>query len=294
MANKTRFQIAKKDITAFFSQREQRVYRERELEQLLAQQRDGWRLAVGTRVRDFLDLMLGATPLRTVVVQAGGQRKTYYTWGEVTAFELGSHLVPRAYLSHYTALYLHGLTEQIPKQIFVNQEQSARQPVSLPALTQAELIEAYARPAKLTPPSAYYGDYAFVQLHGKFTGQLGVVTQEHFAAGRVSLTGLERTLLDVTVRPEYAGGIYQVQEAYRLAAGRVSINRLLGLLTKLNYRYPYHQAVGLYLERAGTYKASQLQLVRKFKPTTLDFYLAHELVNPAYDAQWRVYYPAHF
>ena len=294
MANKTRLQIAKKDIIVFFSQREQRVYRERELEQLLAQQRDGWRLAAGTRVRGFLDLMLGATPLRPVVVQAGGQPKTYYTWGEVTAFELGSHLVPRAFLSHYSALYLHGLTEQIPKQIFVNQEQSARQLVSQPALTQAELTEAYARPVKLTSPSAFHGEYAFVQLHGRFTGQLGVVTQEHFAAGRVSLTGLERTLLDVTVRPEYAGGIYQVQEAYRLAAGRVSINRLLGLLTKLNYRYPYHQAVGLYLERAGAYKASQVQLVRKFRPATLDFYLAHELIKPAYDAQWRVYYPAHF
>ena len=64
--------------------------------------------------------------------------------------------------------------------------------------------------------------------------------------------------------------------------------------TKLNYRYPYHQAVGLYLKRAGAYKASQLQLMRKFQLATLDFYLAHELVNPAYDAQWRVYYPAHF
>ena len=34
--------------------------------------------------------------------------------------------------------------------------------------------------------------------------------------------------------------------------------------------------------------------MRKFQLATLDFYLAHELVNPAYDAQWRVYYPAHF
>ncbi|WP_400194238.1 hypothetical protein [Hymenobacter sp. B81] len=294
MANKTRFQIAKKDIVAFFNQQQQRLYRERELEQLLAQKREGWRLAAGTRVRDFLDLMLASTPLRPVVIQVDGQPKTYYSWGDVTAFEVGNHLVPRAYLSHYTALYLHGLTEQIPKQIFVNQEQSAKPPVTLPALTQADLTAAYARPTKLTSPSAHYGDYAFVQLHSKHTGQLGVVRQDHFAAGRVALTGLERTLLDVTVRPEYAGGVYQVQEAYRLAAGRVSINRLLGLLTKLNYRYPYHQAVGLYLERAGNYKASQLQLVRKFQPITLDFYLAHDLVNPAYDAQWQVYHPAHF
>lgn len=294
MANKTRFQIAKKDIVTFFEAQAKRVFREKELEQLLTQQREGWRLASGTRVQDFVDLMQAATPLRAVQVDMAPKPKILYTWGETTAFELASHLVPRGYLSHYTALYLHDLTEQIPKQLFVNQEQSSKKPVTLPALTQEELDAAFARPQRLTRAQAQYGNYSFVQLHGQSTGRLGVVEQVHFAAGRVELTSIERTLVDVTVRPDYAGGVYQVAEAYRRAAGRVSVNRLVGLLTKLGYRYPYHQAIGFYMEQAGNYKPAQLNLVRKLG-TGLDFYLTHELNQPAaYDSSWRLYYPEGF
>ena len=294
MANKTRFQIAKKDIISFFEGQPKRVFREKELEQLLAQQREGWRLATGTRVQDFVELMKAVTPLRAVQVEMPPKPQTLYTWGEATAFELGNHLVPRAYLSHYTALYLHDLTEQIPKQVFINQEQSLKRPATLPSLTQEELDAAFARPQRLTEAKARYGGHSLVQLHGQFTGRLGVVEQAHFAAGRVELTSIERTLVDITVRPDYAGGVYQVAEAYRRAAGRVSVNRLVGLLTKLGYRYPYHQAIGFYMARAGNYTSAQLNLVRKLG-TEFDFYLAHELNQPAaYDHTWRLYYPEGF
>ena len=294
MANKTRFQIAKKDIISFFEAQPKRVFSEKEMEQLLARQREGWRLASGTRVQDFVELMKAATSLRAVQVEASPKPKMLYTWGEATAFEIGNHLVPRAYLSHYTALYLHDLTEQIPKQLFVNQEQSLKKPPQLPVLTQQELDAAFARPQRLAQAQAHCGNYSFVQLHGRFTGRLGVVKQTHFAAGQVELTSIERTLVDVTVRPDYAGGVYQVAEAYRRAAERVSVNRLVGLLTKLGYRYPYHQAIGFYMEQAGNYKPAQLNLVRKLG-IEFDFYLTHELNQPAaYSAAWRLYYPEGF
>jgi len=293
MANKTRFQIAKKDIITFFEQQAQSVFRERELGQILASQRTGWRLASGTRVQDFIKLMLGATPLRQVELQASARAQPLYCWGDVSAYEVAQHLLPRAYLSHYSALYLHDLTEQLPKQIFINQEQSAKPVAELPALSQAELDAAFARPVRLSQAQVAYGEYTVVQLHGKYTNRLGVTEQTHFAAGRVTLTSLERTLLDVTVRPEYAGGVYQVGQAYQRAAGRVSVNRLLGLLAKLQYRYPYHQAVGFYMARAGNYKSAQLNLVRKLS-AELNFYLTHELYEPAFDAEWRVFYPAGF
>jgi hypothetical protein len=110
----------------------------------------------------------------------------------------------------------------MPKQIFVNQEQSSKAAVAIP-LTQADLDAAFARPQLASKSRGTYGDYTFVMLHGQHTGQLGVVTKTPFAAGRVPLTSLERTLLDVTVRPEYAGGVHQVLEAYQRAAGKVSI-----------------------------------------------------------------------
>lgn len=292
MANKSRFKIAKKDIIALFEARQQRVYRERELAQLVAANRSSWRLAASTGVQEFVELMTESTALQAVNVQLDGLEKTLYTWGTATAFEVAAGIMPRAYLSHYTALFLHDLTEQIPKQLFVNQEQSAKAPVLRP-LTQADLDASFAQPQRPSTSLGTYGDYSLVLVHGKHTNQLGVITQTHFTAGRLALTSLERTLLDVTVRPDYAGGIHQVLEAYRRAAGKVSINRLVGMLAKLAYRYPYHQAVGFYLEKAGTYKPAQLNLLRKLD-RSLNFYLTHAMRNTAYSPEWQLYYPLGF
>lgn len=292
MANKSRFKIAKRDIIALFEARQQRVYRERELEQIIAANRSAWRLAVGTGVQEFVELMVESTAFQAIKVQLNGSEKTFYTWGTATVFEVATGILPRAYLSHYTALYLHDLTEQIPKQLFVNQEQSLKAPVLVP-LTQADLDASFTKPQRQSTSLGTYGDYTLVLLHGKHTGQLGVVTQPHFAAGHPTLTSLERTLLDATVRPDYAGGVHQVLEAYRRAANRVSINRLVGMLAKLAYRYPYHQAVGFYLEKAGNYKPAQLNLLRKLD-RTLDFYLTHDMRTTAYSPEWQLYYPLGF
>lgn len=287
MASKSSFNAAKKAIILFFEHREQRVYRARELAQVLAANRSAWRLSMG--MAEFLKLMQEATPLQAVTLQLDGAEKIVYAWGPVTVYELALGLMPRAYLSHHTALYLHELTEQVPKQIFVNQEQSAKAVMPLP-LTQVDLDTAFARPQLASRSRGTYGNYTLVMLHGQHTGQLGVVTQTLCATGQVTITSLERTLLDVTVRPEYAGGVHQVLVAYQRAAGKVSVNRLLALLAKLAYRYPYHQAIGFYLEQAGNYKPAHLDLLRKLG-RKLDFYLAHDLRTAAYSENWRLWYP---
>jgi hypothetical protein len=91
------------------------------------------------------------------------------------------------------------------------------------------------------------------------------------------------------VRPNYAGGVFQVMEAYRAARDRVSVGVLLTTLRKLDYRYPYHQAIGYYMERAG-YTAQALARVAELE-MDLDFYLAHGLPNRAYSKRWRLHHP---
>src|SRR5208283_1440675 len=51
-------------------------------------------------------------------------------------------------------------------------------------------------------------------LSGKHTGQLEVGSIV-FDEEELRATKLERTLIDIVVRPAYAGGVYQVLEAYR-------------------------------------------------------------------------------
>ena len=105
----------------------------------------------------------------------------------------------------------------------------------------------------------------------------------------VTVTGLERTLIDIVVRPDYAGGVYQVLQAFKSAKDRMSVNVLLATLKKLDYAYPYHQAIGFYLQRAH-YDPDRWERIKKLAQE-FDFYLAHDISDRDYDQSWRIFFP---
>ena len=103
------------------------------------------------------------------------------------------------------------------------------------------------------------------------------------------MTRIERTLIDVAVRPAYAGGTYQVLEAYRRAVKRASVGTLVATLKKIGYVYPYHQAIGYYMQRAG-FAESQYKRLKEFG-LHFDFYLGYGLKDPVYNSEWRLFVP---
>ena len=294
VTDRSRLQIAKPDILAYFEALPP-VIRPKQLMGALSREREGWRLAQRTTIRDFIAFLKKQGKLQEHKFAFPHQSETLYVWGERPTMELLLHLKPRSYYSHYTAMRLHGLTEQVPKVLYLSHERSSDTPWSTP-LTQSAIDGAFQQSARVSNNTAEFKDWQVLLINSANTGELGVLNHEVqlSAESRVSVraTNIERTLIDAAVRPAYSGGVFEVAKAFELAKDTVSVNAMGAMLGKLRFTYPYHQAIGFYLERAG-YRASSLDLMRRF-PMEFDFYLTHEMGPTRYVPAWRMYVPEGF
>ena len=216
--------------------------------------------------------------------------ETLYTWRTADPYQLMPTLRPNGYYTHMTALHLHGLLDQEPNSIYFNQEQPARS--SLGHLEQARIDAAFQRQQRVTSARTTHRGKVYWLLNGKQTGSRGVVMMNAPSGAQIAATGLERTLIDIAVRPAYAGGTKSVLLAYRQAQPRVSIAKLSRTLRALNFVYPYHQSVGFYIEAAGNYADKAIRTFMNFQPFEFDFYLDYGMQSPAYSTKWRIHYPS--
>jgi len=286
-----RLELARHKIISFFESAEERVYSRNELAAILSRQRSTWRLATKTTENEFTDFLLRSAKLTQAKLESANYTlPARYIWGEASPYLLALSLKKNGYLSHATAVSLHALTDQIPKAIYVNFEQS---PKPRPGgLTQESIDRAFRSRQRQTNYVFGYKDLRIAVLSGKQTGRLGVVSMPGPDGERLEATNLERTLIDITVRPDYSGGVYEVLRAFRSARGKMSVNALLAILRGLDYVYPYHQAIGFYMQKAG-YEESRWGRLKEL-PRKYDFYLAHDLRDKSYDSGWRLFYPEGF
>jgi hypothetical protein len=80
-----------------------------------------------------------------------------------------------------------------------------------------------------------------------------------------------------------------VLNVYWAAKDRVSIERLLKTLKSLDYVYPYHQSIGFLMQKAGYPEKNYAEL--RAIGLSYDFYLAHDMKQPEYSEDWRLFYP---
>ena len=286
---KLRFDAAKQDVLGPFEDSPGRIFSYLELRNILEENREYWRLTKSTTITDFIDFLSEKGRLQRIEINFPKTKMVRYTWGRASTYGLILSWHPESYLSHYTAVYLYDLTEQLPKTIYLNVEQP-RKGSSPRSLTQEGIDSAFKRPMRRSKTVAQFRDFEICLLGSMGVDNLGVVESLGPEGEEIRLTNVERTLIDITVRPGYAGGVFEVLKAFRNAKGRVSVNRLVAMLKRLDYIYPYHQAIGFYLERSGVYEESSMRLLRKIE-MNYDFYLAHGMKDSDYSKEWRLFFP---
>jgi hypothetical protein len=294
----TRLQLARTQIIDLLNRHPTHVFSKGDLSLLFNDHRSQWRLAMSTSFNQFTDYLRKSGSLRVVKFPFAYRPTSRYVWGQVPLYPILLTLRPNCHFSHYTAMQLHDLTEQQPKTIYINWEQPPK-PIWGQPLEQANIKKAFSRPQRLSSNEIEMEGWRVVLLNGKNTGYLGVEdrpwadpeTKQNYT---LRVTGIERTLIDIAVRPVYAGGVAEVLKAYSRAAGRVSINRLSAMLKKLAYVYPYHQAIGFYIERSGAYDTETISLFREKFTFDYDFYLTYGMKETEYVKPWRLYVPAGF
>jgi len=240
--------------------------------------------------RNVFEALKNETKLTEIDLPFPYRKIKRFAWGNAKPQEVIQSINASGYFSHYSAIEIHGLSEQVPKTIYFNIEQPATGGGG--TLSQEGINRAFANKCRVSNNRINYGDLKICLLNGQNTNRLGVEKTQYNDTS-ISVTNVERTLIDATVRTIYAGGIGEVANAYNNAAKMISVERIANYLRDLNYTYPFHQAVGFYLDRTGEFTDEALLPIRR-NPIEFDFYLTYQLRNPAYNEKWRLYIPKGF
>ncbi len=291
-----RLRDARSDIASLLTS--EPTWTRQALEHLLSEQRKDWRFPNTITAEYFCDYLTRTRLLRKVVLPRKNRWdiKTSYP-GEIvlyarntaTPFEIALAIRSHSHLSHLSAAFVHGITNLLPKTVFTNREQGPKSTVPRRKLEQEAVDAAFSKPARTTSNVYILDEHEIVLLSGQSTGQIELETQMGPDNQEYPVSSLERTLIECTVRPCYAGGIHEVLSMYQVATSRVGVRRLRSVLEQLHLKYPYRQAVGFLLERAG-YPSAHLRLFQQ-PPFEIDFYLDNAIIDPGYSTTWRLYYP---
>lgn len=270
---------------------ETKVFSIIELKQLFQLHRSSWEVPKTFNYRAIVDLFVRLEVLKNLSFKTPDKfnEKLLYTFGSPTIYAVATAFKSGSYLSHLSAAYIQQLTLNVPTRLYVSKERSSSKRES-GDLTQAAIDKAFREPARTSQNVFELMDYSIVYLETQSPPQLGIV-QLKYLDDTLHVTCLERTLIDMTVRPHYSGGIHQVLEAFFRAKESLSIPILISILRKLGHVYPYHQAIGFYLEKAG-YDSESFNRFKKLFPMNYDFYLVHDMREPIYDPEWKLYLPS--
>lgn len=288
---KESFNAAENLIKLAFSQ--EQAYTARDVMNIFEQNKEVWNIAAYRNYKHlikFLDDKKILTLIKLKQVKTGAI-KQILAKPQASKFNIAQTIKKEGHLSNYTAMQIHQLTLQVPKSIYVSYDKYPDRhydtSINRQDLTQEAIDKAFEKPQRVTS-EVYRNEadntrYFYIQKKNdpKHTGIL--------EESGLFYTDLERTLIDIAIRPGYSGGVLEVLQAFINAKPRVDVNKLKLYLDELDYIYPYYQLIGFYLDKAN-YNSNQL-IPFLNERTELNFYLTYSMSNKVFDTKWRIYYP---
>jgi predicted transcriptional regulator of viral defense system len=213
----------------------------------------------------------------------------YYRPGtKIDFFDVAAVRSRGSYFSYYSAIYINNLTLQIPKQIYLTLERKSLEHNNN-ILKQENIDRVFSKPPRVTSNKRNYKNFDINFINGQYQNLIGITKfRDQYA-----VSDIERTLIDISVRPFYSGGVTQVLEAYVNAKGRLDPQKFMDYYSQLNYTYPYHQVIGFYLEKAG-YDTKICNEFLNFDDIEFNFYLTYNILHKEFSKKWRIYYPKGF
>ena len=285
----TRFEIARPDIISYFDEHNKRVLTRADLSKILEINRVFWRLTKNFSTTKFIEYLTEYADLSETTLAFPNRNFPRYIWRNASEYEIAQSISDKIHFSHFSAVFLHELTDQIPKVIYARLE-LPREIKTNSYMEQENIDRVFSHTQRISRNFATLGNTRIYLLYGKKSNELGVDVYNHNYGSNLRCTNIERTLIDIAVRPSYAGGVSEVLKVYTNAHPRVSVNKLVAYLKKLSFSYPYHQSIGFYLERTGVYSEVQISLLRDIKRTH-DFYLDYNMKKKEYVKEWKLFVP---
>lgn len=286
--------LAQSKIEQYLSDLDKNVFLETDLKSIFNRNKKKWDLTYSTTFEKFVNHLLKRSYLSFIEVPEFN--KIIYIWKENTltdeaVYEVALAIKPRSYISHYSAMFLLNLTEQIPKTIYVTYDRES--PINKRKnidLLQESIDRAFSKEKKKPRVVASFKGYDIVLISGTDSKKTGVTNIKLFNGITIQVTNIARTLIDIVVRPELSGDVTEIAKAYSLAKNQVQIKQLKIYIKSKDYIYPYEQVVGFLMEYVG-YDADKVEEIHGMCKNIFSFYLGRNMKNPLFSEKWKIYYP---
>ncbi len=277
------FVKAKNQISHFIQNHAYHGFSIVNLRDIFYSNREEWEIAEYRKTHHFIDFLLKEGILIKLNLS---REKIIYIKPGFNNFNISKAIKKDSYLAYFSAVSIHNLTLQIPKVIYscVDRIYTNHQ---LSELTQERIDKSFSKPQRVSNNFYSYNNFKFYFFEKKIEHtEIGVI---HNTNNDIKYTDLERTLIDIAIKPMYAGGVFEVLEAFKKSKKRLNVTKMKSYLDQFNYLYPYNQVIGFYLEIAE-YNANQINIFYE-KEKQFSFYLTHNIANKKFSKKWKIYYP---